>query len=737
MSFQVAGKELWESCFMLAINAHRSQEFLYHTTQQLLSTGTMCGISAVYATGCSRPSSSAQINAELESKLRTSAEAMNHRGPDSSGIYTDLSEEQLVGLAHARLSIIDLEGGQQPLHNSEGSIHAVVNGELYDYAPLRKHLENKGCTFKSSVDSELVIHLYEVYGLDFFQHLRGEFAFALYDQKRQILFAARDRSGIKPLYYTLVNEGKTLLIASEMKALQPLGWNPEWDVQSIVQMGDFNDNRTVFKGVHKLPPGHFLTFARNGQLNVEPYWDHTFPSPSEPETRSVDEMVEGVRGRLIDAVKARLRSDVPLGVYLSGGIDSAVVAGIAAKLLKENNPNAKLNTFTLSFPDRAELDEGPVAKRMADSIGADLHLITPSEADLVNHFEQSVYHVEGPVHSMNGAGKLMLSEYVHDRGFKVILTGEGSDEVFAGYSFYLWDYLRAVDSASVNLGTPLPSLSDLVRTLAERGAGKMPQDHLSVSDVPPEDPGVLGGIMLPRLWGSAGLSREAFSEEVLKKFGAPSYPSIIADGLKPEVKQKVDKEEWHPLHTSMYTAVKTALPNFILNLLGERVEMANSVEGRPPFLDHRLVEYANGLPPSMKIMPILKNDPNPPFSSQFRKWEFTEKWVLRQAAKPFVTNEIYSRTKLQYNAPIAKPSKTSSLTPLQTYLKGKLTEDSVKKLGWANWEYVGGLLKGYLEDPQCPTDGGIDRRARALLCMSSFVILQERFGVPTANADVC
>ncbi|KAL0570486.1 hypothetical protein V5O48_011474 [Marasmius crinis-equi] len=693
----------------------------------------MCGISAIYATGLSQLFSSAKTNDELESKLRASIEAMIHRGPDSSGIYVDSSEEQVVGLAHARLSIIDLEGGHQPLHNNEDSIHAVVNGELYDYAQLREHLESKGCIFKSSVDSELIIHLYEVYGLDLFQHLRGEFAFALYDQKRQILFAARDRAGIKPLYYTFSDEGKTLMIGSEMKALRPLGWSPEWDVESIVQMGDFNDNRTVFKGIHKLPPGNFLSFTQTGQFKIEPYWDHTYPNPSQPETRTVEEMIEGVRERLVDAVRARLRSDVPLGVYLSGGIDSAVVAGIAAKLLKERNPDAKLSTFTLSFPDRAELDEGPIAKRMADFIGAEQHLVIPSEADLVNHFEQSVYHVEGPVHTMHGAGKLLLSEYVHERGFKVILTGEGSDEIFAGYSFYLWDYLRAVDNASVNLGTPLPSLSDLGRIMVERQAGKLPQDHLSISDLAPANPDLLGGIMLPRLWGATGLSKEAFSQEVLEKFGAPDYPSIIAAGLKPEVREKVEKGEWHPVNMSTYTVVKTILPNFILNLIGERVEMANSVEGRPPFLDHRLVEYANGLPPSIKMMPALKNDPTPPFSTQFRSWEFTEKWVLRQAAKPFVTDEIFSRAKSQYNAPIAKPSKASPLTPLQIYLKGKLTEDSVKKLGWASWEYVGGLLKGYLEDPQCPTDGGIDRRARALLCMSSFVILQERFDVPAAG----
>ncbi|KAK1231767.1 hypothetical protein PQX77_005115 [Marasmius sp. AFHP31] len=664
----------------------------------------MCGISAIYSTNLS--SSSTDTDATLNSQLRASIRAMQHRGPDSSGTYIDVSDEQVVGLAHARLSIIDLEGGHQPLHNDDNSVHAIVNGELYDYAKLREDLERKGCVFKSSVDSELVIHLYEIYGLDLLTHLRGEHAFVLYDQKRKLLFAARDRFGIKPLYYTLSDDGNTLRIASEMKALKPLGWEPQWDIESIVQMGDFNDNRTVFKGVHKLLPGHLLTFGQDRQLKVKSYWDHTFPSTRTPETRSIDEMIEGVRTHLVDAVRVRLRSDVPLGIYLSGGIDSAVVAGIAAKLLREGDPNASIDAFTLSFPgmtfrtmscffvltssladpkDRAELDEGPIAQRMAESVGATLHLITPSEADLVNRFEQSVYHAEGPVHSMAGAGKLMLSEYVHKHGLKVVLTGEGSDEVFAGYSFYLWDFLRAVDETAVSLGTPLPSSSDLTRALAAKGPGKMPQDLLSINDMKP-DKSLLGGIIYPSIWGAAGLSHQAFSHDVLEKTLCPDYPLVIAEGLNSEARKRIDAGELHPLHASMYTAAKTALPNFILNVLGERVEMANSVEGRPPFLDHRLVEYANTLPPSVKIMPILKKDQVPDSSSQIREWDFTEKWILRQAAKPFVTEEIYRRRKLQYNAPISRPSKTR--TPLQVYLKDRLTDESVRRLGWANCDLV-------------------------------------------------
>ncbi|KAG7094665.1 hypothetical protein E1B28_005487 [Marasmius oreades] len=558
----------------------------------------MCGISGTYSTCHAFPLDNAVSS--LEGDLRASIQAMAHRGPDSFGTFYEVFEGGSVGLAHARLSIIDIEGGHQPLYDDANSVHAVVNGELYDYAVIRKRLEQEGCVFTTSVDSELLIHLYKVYGLDSILHLRGEFAFILYDKQRRMIFAARDRFGIKPLYYTLLDGGKKLLLASEMKALVPLGWKPEWDVESIVQLGEFIDDRTVFKGVYKLPPAHQLIFRHTGRLKVEPYWDHSYNSPDVPESRSLEEMIDGVQKRLVDSVKARLRSDVPLGVYLSGGIDSAVVAGIASKLLKEGSPETKLNTFTLAFPDRAELDEGPIAKRMAESIGAVSHLITPTEADLVSYFEKSVYHSEQPVHTLNGAGKMILSEYVRRHGFKVVLSGEGADEVFAGYSFYLADYLSAVDHAAVDLGIPLPTSSELFMALKEFEGKKLPQDHLSLSQVDPEATNSsrpLGGIYFPKVLSTAGFDNQVFSQDIIDKVGSPDHSLNIAERLNARARTDIVSRKYHPLHCALHTCMHTSLPNFVLNLLGDRMEMSNSVEGRPPLLDHHLVEYANSLPP--------------------------------------------------------------------------------------------------------------------------------------------
>ncbi|KAI3615608.1 asparagine synthase [Moniliophthora roreri] len=697
----------------------------------------MCGITAIRSIS---PNATQTSFDELAKQLKASTAAVNHRGPDSSGIY--ISSDNRLGLGHARLSIIDLEGGQQPLHDDDQHIHAVVNGEFYDYDRIREDLVQKGCHFQSHVDSELVIHLYKVYGQNFVHHLRGEFAFVLYDETRQLLFAARDRYGIKPLYYT-VFDGK-LMIASEMKAFLSFGWKAEWDIESIVQIGEQNDNRTIFKGVHKVPPGHLMTCTRGGHIEIRTYWDQMYARSGVVETRSVEEMIEGVRAHLVDAVRVRLRSDVPLAVSLSGGIDSAAVAGIAASLIREKNPEAKLATFTLAFPGRADVDEGPIARRMAESIGAIVHMVTPTEEDLVGAFQKAVYHSEQPVASFHATGKLMLSEHYRRHGYKVTLSGEGSDEVFGGYAFFTPDFLRARDSTADALGIKQPDEAERIAILAEREAGHLRQDHASLSEMSFSDSQVarsmLGGISTHRSFTSWGLDDSVFNAAALNQVPVRDRCLTIAEGLSPVARDRMSSGQWHPLHSALYAWTKTGLTNLLLNSIGDRSDMANSIENRTPFLDHILVDYVNLLPPSVKIMPALQDQEHATEgTSAPRKWKFTEKWILREAVKPFVTPEIYNRIKTQYNAPIARPVRESesdtkpSLSPLQAMLKAKLTKESVEKLGWADWNYIEATLQGYLDSPVYPADGGLDKRARKLLTIASFLILQERFNVPKAT----
>ncbi|KAF8964576.1 putative asparagine synthase [Flammula alnicola] len=681
----------------------------------------MCGITASYVVSPGEITD----HATLESQLLSSVSFLSHRGPDSTGIY--ISKDGRLGLAHARLSIIDVEGGQQPLHDDDGHVHAVVNGELYDYDKLRLELEAKGRIFQTYSDSELVIHLYKVHGFNLVHHLRGEFAYVLYDSRRKVLFAARDRFGIKPLYYTLAN-GR-LLIASEMKALMGLGWKAEWDVQSIREGGDFNDNRTVFKGVYKLPPAHQLIFTHMGQLKIQPYWDQSYSNSQAVETRTVEDIVQGVRERLVDAVRVRLRSDVPLAVALSGGIDSSGIAGIASALLKEKSPCAKIVTFTLSFPDRRDLDEGPIAQRMAESIGAEIHMVTPTEADLVAKFEHTVYHSEMAVHTLHAAGKFILSEHIRKQGYKVVLTGEGADEVHGGYAYLLVDYLRSPDPAGSSLGLSLPSPAELEPMVKAIEGSRPAQDQIPISEMSFDDHqlsrSMVGGISTPRVWATTTTPEKLFHPRILETLEVADPTMAIAEGLRPEAREKMASGNWHSLNSALYTAAHAMLP-LLLNQLGDRAEMCSSVEGRQPYLDHKLVEYMNAVPPSLKIKP---------YKGQNGQWLFTEKWILRQAVKPYITEEIYLRKKDQYNAPITRPKQQgwgpgSEYTPLQVFLSERITRDRVEVLGFLDWKNIKVLLIDYLRSPESPKDGGLDRKARHLLMVAAYIILQEKFSVP-------
>ncbi|KAJ7871571.1 putative asparagine synthase [Mycena leptocephala] len=595
--------------------------------------------------------------------LDTSLKAIDHRGPDSQGTF--VSEDSRVGLGHCRLSIIDLETGNQPLSDEDGMIQCVVTGEIYDHERIRAELEAQGSVFKTKSDSEIVIQLYKHQSFNALSSLRGEFAFVLYDANRRLLFAARDRLGVKPLSYTM--SGGRLLLASEIKAFPALGWKPEWDIDSIVNNGYFADDRTVFKGVRKLMPGHFLVFRPDGYLKVQAYWDLEYATQDSPNTSTVDEMIATVRSHLTEAVRLRLRP--------TGGIDSAAIAGIATKLLREKDPTAKLTTFTLTFPYAEKFDEGPIAARSAAFIGADSHTLPLTESDLVNALDDTVWHCEQPIFSFQGPGKFLLSKFAREKGFKVVLTGEGSDEFIGGYPWLPVDYLQRAGMLqriqAFLSAVPVMWMSPNSHTDAQL-ARKM-----------------LGGISSHRAF--------PYSAAVLAVTGDPDCTGAIADGID---------ARWHPYHVASYVTGKTFLPEVILIHVGERTEMAHSIESRPAFLDHHLVNYINTLPPSVKVRPIKGDGPG--------VWTFTDKWILRQAVEPFVTEEVYQRKK----------------APLQVMLKDRITQANVDALGLFNWQYVQGVLEHYLTAPEFPPDGGVDGKAQLLMYVLSFIIMRERFDVP-------
>jgi asparagine synthase (glutamine-hydrolysing) len=645
----------------------------------------MCGIIAILNTDACSNSSTVNLHASLQ--------MIHHRGPDDKGSWTD--EHGRVILGHNRLSIIDLTNGQQPISNETEDIQLIVNGEFYGFEKIRDELQAAGHVFKTQSDSEIAIHLYEDQGLSFVDSLRGEFALCLWDARKSLLVCVRDRFGVKPLFYANI-DGR-LVVGSEVKAFLPLGLKPEWDIDSVINSGIFFDSRTMFKGVSKLLPGHYMIATLSGSIEVRKYWEADYADKNVIETRSVEEMIAGVRSRLIEAVRVRLRADVPVAVYLSGGIDSSTVLGIATSILREENPNAKIDTFTISFTDARQLDEGDIAERMAAYCGANFKKLCLREMDLSAAFDDAVWHCEAPISNLNSVAKFLLSRFVHEEGFKVVLTGEGADSHFAGYAFVVTDFLREDD---ISFNTVVDQRLAKLETL--ESASSMRIDKVSPMSYSDEivSRRMLNGISTHRILSSLfGLPKEMFTDAVLNRTGGPDPCFTMAASVDGVARFRA-KNKWHPLHTALYIESHTIIPNFLCNHLGDRTEMAHSIEGRVPFLDHLLTEYVNQLPPSVKI-----------------KYP-TEKWILREAAKPYINHELYCRTKQHFIAPPAE----NKDTPHGIYLNKRLVREAVEALGWIRWDFVEKMKAAFIENQSCDAHN-------ILNVILSMVIISEKFGV--------
>jgi asparagine synthase (glutamine-hydrolysing) len=630
-------------------------------------------------------------NPVSEATLGAATQTLHHRGPDGRKQW--LSPSRRVGLGHARLSIIDLATGDQPLASEDGSVHAVVNGEFYDFQRIRGELEARGHRLATRSDSEILVHLYEERGTSCVHDLRGEFAFVLWDETSQTMFAARDRFGIKPLYYARHKD--TLYLASEVKALFAAGVPARWDHEAVFQCHNFmtyEQDRTVFEGVYQVPPGHFLLATRN-HLQLVRYWDFDYPveSPTSP-PRNVRDSVEEFRGALDEAVRLRLHADVPVGCYLSGGLDSCAVLGLAAR-----HASRPIHAFTLSF-DHEDYDELPIAREMAAHAGAELYPISIRHEDLADHFGDAIWHSETLCINPHGIAKFLLSRAVQRAGFKVVLTGEGSDEIVAGYPHFRRDLVLHGDRA--------PGGDDVEKLLARLQNGNK----------------VSSGLLLPhgetqqldRLRQALGFVpswMEAFSS-MGAKF-APLFSAAFASeqagrdpfrGIVDRLDVRGQLAGRDVVHQSMYTWSKTFLPNYILNVLGDRMEMAHSIEGRVPFLDHHVVELARSLPVSMKIH------------------DMTEKYVLREAVRPVITDTVYRRQKHPFLAP---PAALNAQSKMNQLLQDTLRGSRLAALPFYDRTQVVALLD------RAP---GMDMASQSALDnvfvgVLSACLLQERFGL--------
>ncbi len=642
----------------------------------------MCGIVAAFSP--SEPVSRERIEAATR--------ILHHRGPDAQHVW--LSDSGQVALGHARLSIIDLRGGDQPISNRDQTLQLVANGEFYDFERIRKELEAAGHIFKTHSDSEIALHLYERYGPQCLHHLRGEFAFTIWDEKNQLLFAARDRFGIKPLYWS--QHGNTLYLASEVKSLFALGVPARWDWDGVYQFGHLltTADRTLFSGVYSVPPGHYL-LATAGQVRVLPYWDFNYPTKGKTMALADEqEAIQKFRHLFEEAVGLRLRADVPVACYLSGGIDSCAVLGAAeAKLGKP------MDAFTLSF-EHGDYDERSVAEEMAKRSGARFNPISICQRDLADSFADMVWHSEAFCINTHGVAKFLLSRAVRDAGYKVVLTGEGSDEITAGYPHFRRDML--LHNAE---GQDPKVVSEL---LSQLNAG----NRVSVGLLLPDgDSHLLDRV--ERILGYAPSCLEAFastglkfrdviSKEMQKRLGRRDVYRMVFDAF--DVEGQLAGRD--PVNQSLYVWSKVVLPNYILTILGDRMEMAHSIEGRLPFLDHHLVEFARTLPVPMKIRGM------------------TEKYILREAAKPTLTETVYKRQKHPFLAP---PAALSDSGPLYALMQDTLRGPTLAKLPFFDTQKVRALLD------RLPQMDAASRIAvdPLLMGMMSACVLQERFALAT------
>lgn len=563
----------------------------------------MCGIASLWS---KRPVNKPQFENALDT--------LSHRGPDGRGTW--YNQGSTIALGHRRLSIIGLDTGAQPISNQSGTIHIIANGEFYDHENIRRDLQAKGHHFKTNSDSEIALHLYVEYGLDFTSHLRGEFAFVIYDEAQNRLIALRDRFGIKPLCFTHNQNG--LYIASEAKAIFAMGVKASWDEYAFIHSCNLQytpTDRSLFKGVSQLKPGHMMVYDGK-TLNFTKYWDIDFPTEPVTPQRSDEEYIAAFCEEFEQSIRLRLRADVPLCLHLSGGLDSASIAASAMKI-----HGAPLDYFTVSFAHEG-YDELPVAQEMADHLGAPLHVVRVTQDDLIKTIEDATYYSEGLAINGHLAGKYLLNAAIRAKGFKVALSGEGADEALAGYPHFREDMARFVDSDNGEQGANLQSLYQSNDKLA--GVFLAHGETLSLDAV-----NATLGYTPSFLSAKASLGYRAaalLSDEYITStdYFADMIGSFDIAG------QLTGR---HVVNQSAYLWTKLTLANYILRTLGDGCEMAHSIEGRVPFLDHHLFEFAAKLPMHLKIKDMV------------------EKYILRESSKPLITPTLYKRQKHPFIAP--------------------------------------------------------------------------------------
>lgn len=549
-------------------------------------------------------------------QLRRMIGTIHHRGPDDIGIYS----HGPIGLAHARLSIIDLAGGHQPMSFAQDSFWITFNGEIFNYIELRDELIAKGHRFTSSSDTEVLLHLYQEEGERCVERLNGQWAFAIWDAPGRKLFLSRDRFGVRPLYYT--QTAGEFLFASEIKALLAC---PQVacaiDLHGLDQIFTFwvtIPPRTAFRDISQLPPGHSMVI-QEGCVRITPYWTFDL-APQGAKGRATDnQLAEELLALLEDATRIRLRSDVPVGAYLSGGIDSTVIAALARRSAGE-----RIRTFSVTF-DAGDLDESRFQQEAGSFIGTSHRDIHCRHEDIARVFSEVIWHTEQPIVRSAPAPLYLLSKLVRDSGFKVVLTGEGADELFGGYDVFKETKIRQFWCRRPHSSwRPL-----LLKRLYPYMPGIQRQSLEYLKHFFHVTQQELNGPFfshLPR-WELTAKAKQFFSVSTRAELATADALSALLRHLP------TSYATWSPFAKAEFLETQYLLPGYILSSQGDRVAMAHAVEGRYPFLDHRVASFAARLPASLK-MKVLD-----------------QKYLLKLAVKGLIPESIRTRPKQPYRAP--------------------------------------------------------------------------------------
>jgi asparagine synthase (glutamine-hydrolysing) len=542
--------------------------------------------------------------------VRRMLDPIRHRGPDDEGIYCS----RQVGLGHRRLSIIDLSTGHQPLSNEDGSVWIVFNGEIYNYRELRPYLLGRGHTFRTESDTEVIIHLYEELGSRCVEKLRGMFAFAIWDEKQRSLLLARDRLGIKPLYY--YSDDEFLAFGSEIKSILAL---PEVSREILPQTIDrfltfyyVPGEETLLKNVYKIPPGHYL-LAKNGKPRIQKYWDLDFAKTDK--AASQEQLEKRLLELLTESVELHMISDVPVGFLLSGGVDSTAMLSLASERAQQ-----PLSSFTVGFNADGVVDERPYARLAAESFGSEHHEITISPRDFVDFMPKYVWHMEEPVCEPPAIALFYVSKLA-SQFVKVLLSGEGGDEAFAGYSNYRnYSWFERAKPLLRALNTPwIPALSAMNSVIRSKRVGR----YLVLLNSTFED------YYYSRTSGPFQYFNREFETLYSSDFARSTDK---ARSLEPIRRYQNASKNYGLIDQMLYIDTKSWLPDDLL-VKADKMTMANSVELRVPLLDHVVLEFAASLPVSQKV-----------------NWT-TTKYIAKKVLSSRVPKKILNRRKAGFPVP--------------------------------------------------------------------------------------